>query len=214
MDQQEQHAHTQETTPATHFSLSPRSGRPRAGRTFSWLGLVLGVLAGLLIGTMGTLFYVSSAHDASAPPSQSVPSEAAIVVQLSPTFISQIITKEVSQASIPGSLKNIRVTMAHDAPITISGDDLISVVGFVVTNHITIQLQSVIRACQLQVSITHADLSGIAVTSFVSSFESQINQQLANSSKNSSLPQGFTYCVTNVRTETNSIFVTYSATPV
>jgi hypothetical protein len=196
-----------------HHNYSRTSGRSQAGRSFPYLALVLGLLSGLLIGILGTLFYISSAHDVPVPPPQSEPGEAAIVVQLSPTFISQIITKEVHQASIPGSLKNIRVTMAHDAPITISGDDLISLMGFVVTNHVTIQLQPVIRACQFQVSITHADLSGIAVTSFVSSFESQINQQLSNSSKNSSLPQGFAYCVTNVRTETNGIFVTYSATP-
>lgn len=213
MDQQEQPPHAQETTPATHFSLSPQSGRPRAGCSFSCLALVLGLLSGLLIGTLGTLFYISFAHDTSVPPSQSVPGEAAIVVQLSPTYLSQIVTKAVRQASIPGSLKNIQVTMAHGAPITISGDDQMSLKGFVVTSHIALQLQPVIRACQLQVGITHADLSGIPATPFVSSFEREINQQLSNSSKSSSLPQGFVYCVINVHTETSGIFVTYSATP-
>jgi hypothetical protein len=85
--------------------------------------------------------------------------------------------------------------------------------GFMVTNHVTVQLQPVIRACQLQVSITHADLANIPVTSFVSSFEDRINQQLSNNSKSSSLPQGFVYCVTNVHTEPSGVFVTYSATP-
>ena len=103
--------------------------------------------------------------------------------------------------------------MAHNTPITISGDDQIGFMGFEVTKHITIQLQPVIRACQLQVRITNVALSGIPVTFFVSSFEQQINQPLLNNSNRSSLPQGFTYCVTNVRTETNGIFVTYSATP-
>jgi hypothetical protein len=142
-----------------------------------------------------------------------MPGDASIVVQFSPTYLSQIVTKEVSQASIPGSLKNIQVTMAHNAPITISGDDQMGFMGFEVTKHITIQLQPVIRACQLQVRITSAALSGIPVTFFVSSFEQRINQPLSNSINRSSLPQGFTYCVTNVRTETNGIFVTYSATP-
>ncbi len=213
MDQQEQAPRAQEMTPAAHFSLPPQSARPRVGCSFSCLALLLGLLSGLLIGTLGTLLYISSAHDTSAPPSQSVPDEAAIIVQLSPTYISQIVTKEASQASIPGSLKNIQVTTAHSAPITIGGDGQISFMGFMVTKHVTIQLQPVIRACQLQVSITHADLSSIPVTSFVSSFEYQINQQLSNNSKSSSLPQGFVYCVTNVRTETSGIFVTYSATP-
>jgi len=197
-----------------HHNYSQTSGRSQAGRSFPYLALVLALLSGLLIGTLGTLFYISSAHDVPVPPPPSEPGEAAIAVQLSPTFISQIITKEVRQASIPGSLKNIQVTTAHSAPITIGGDDQISFMGFTVTKHVTLQLQPVIRACHLQVTITHADLSSIPVTSFVSSFESQINQQLANSSKNSSLPQGFAYCVTNVRTETNGIFVTYSATPI
>jgi hypothetical protein len=215
MDQQEQRSHAQESTPAAHFSLSPQVGKPRAGRSFSYLALLLGLLSGLLIGTLGTLFCISSAHDVPMPPSQPVPSEAAIVVQLSPEFLSQIATKEVSQVSIPGGLKNIQVTTAQNAPITIGGDEQISLMGgLVVTNHIIVQLQPVIRACQLQISITHADFSGIAVTPFISSFERQINQWLSNESKNSSLPQGFTYCVTNVRTETNNIFVTYSAMPV
>jgi hypothetical protein len=214
MDQQEQPFYVQGTLLTTHFSHAPQSGKRRTSRSFAVLVLMFGLLTGILIGALGTLFYVSSTHDVFVPPSQSVPSEAAIIVQLSPTYLSQIVTKEVNQTNIPGSFKNIQVTMVHSASITLSGDDQLSLMGFSVTNHMLMQLQPAIHTCQLQVSITHADINGIAINSFVSSFEHQINQQLANNSKNSSLPQGFTYCATNVRTETNGIFVTYSAKPI
>jgi hypothetical protein len=101
--------------------------------------------------------------------------------------------------------------MAHGAPITISGDEQVNILGFIVTRRATVQLQPVVHACQVQVGITHADFSGIPMTSFVSPLEQQINQQLSNKGSSSLLPQGFIYCATNVHTETNGIFVTYSA---
>src|SRR6185437_6130606 len=104
-----------------------------------------------------------------------------------------------------------QVTMAHNTPITISGDEQVTILGFAVTRHATMQLQPVVRACQVQVGITHADFSGIPMTSFVSPLEQQINQQLSNKGSSSLLPAGFIYCATNVHTETNGIFVTYSA---
>jgi hypothetical protein len=214
MDRQEQSPYTQDTIPVTHFSSAPQSERPRAGRSFSYLALLLGMLLGLLFGCLGTLFYISSVHDVSVPPVQSAPDEAAISVQLSSTYISRIVTKEASRAKIPGSLKNIRVTTAHNAPITVSGDDQMSFIGLAITNHMTVQLQPVIRTCQPQVHITHADISGIPVTSFVSSFEAQINQQFSKSSKNSLLPRGFVYCATNIHTEPSGLFVAYSAKPI
>jgi hypothetical protein len=213
MNQQERSSRIQEVTSNAHLSLSSRFPRNRPGCSFSFLTLLCGVLIGLFIGSLGTLLYISSAHDASAPTSQSVPGQAAIVIQLTPAYLSQVVTKELSSASIPGNLKNIQVTMAHSAPVTISGDDQINFMGFAVTRRITMQLQPVVRACQVQVGITHADLSGIPVTSFVSPLEQQINQQLSNRGSSSLLPKGFIYCATDVHTETNGIFVTYSARP-
>jgi hypothetical protein len=211
MNQQERPSRVQEVASDAHFSLSSRSViKPPGCYSFS-LTLLFGLLAGLLIGALGTLLYISSAHDTSAPTPQSVPAQAAFVVQLTPTYLSQVITKEMSSASIPGNLKNIQVTTAHGMPVTISGDEQIDFMGFVVAKRVTMQLQPFIRTCRVQVSITHADFSGIPVTSFVAPFEQQINQQLSSSSNNSVLPKGFIYCVTDVHTETKGLFVTYSA---
>jgi len=211
MNQQERSSRTQEVASDARPSLSTRPARNRPGRSFSFLILLLGVLVGLFIGALGTLLYIASAHDTSAPTSQSVPGQVAIVIQLTPAYLSQVITKDMSSASIPGNLQNIQVTMAQGAPITISGDEQVDFLGFSVTRRATVQLQPVVRACQVQVGITHADFSGIPVTAFVSSLEQQINQQLANGGSNSLLPKGFIYCATDVHTETNGIFVTYSA---
>jgi hypothetical protein len=211
MNQQERPSRVQEVASDAHPSPSTRSARTRPGCSISFLTLLLGLLAGLFIGALGTLLYISSAHDASAPTSQPAPGQAAIVIQLTPTYLSQVITKEISSASVPGNLKNIQVTMAHNAPVTISGDDQFNFMGLGVTRHITMQMQPVVHACQVQVGITHADFSGIPVTSFVSPLEQQINQQLSNRGNNSLLPKGFIYCATDVHTETNGIFVTYSA---
>lgn len=213
MNQQERSSHLQEADSTTRLSLSPRSARKRPGSPFSFLTLLLGMLVGLFIGALGTLLYISSVHDVSAPTSQPVPGQAAIVIQLTPSYLSQVITKEISSANIPGNLKNIQVTMAHNAPVTISGDEQFNLLGFVVTRRATLQLQPVVRACQVQVGITHADFSGIPVTGFVSPFEQQINQQLSNKGSGSLLPSGFIYCATDVHTETNGIFVTYAARP-
>jgi hypothetical protein len=211
MKQQKWFPGSREATFATYMQSAKK---PRAGCSFwSCLLLLPGLLAGLLIGAVGTLLYISSIHDTPVPAAQSVPSAAAIVVQLSPTYLSQLATKEASQANVPGTLTNIRVTMAHNAPVTISGNDQISFMGIAVTRPVTMQMQPVIHACRLQVSITHADFSGIPLTSFVSSFEQQVDQELANNADDSLLPKGFVYCVTNVHTEANGVFVTYSARP-
>lgn len=213
MKQQERSSHVQEATSDAHRPLSTRSTRSRPGSSFSFLTLLLGVLVGLFIGALGTFLYIASVHDVAAPTSQSVPGQAAIVIQLTPAYLSQVVTKEVSSANIPGNLKNIQVTMAHNAPVTISGDEQVNILGFVVTRRATMQMQPVVRACQVQVGITHADFSGIPVTSFVSPIEQQINQQLSNKGSSSLLPKGFIYCATDVHTETNGIFVTYAARP-
>lgn len=213
MNQQERPSHIQGAVSDAHSSRSSRSARNRPGCSFYVLTVVPGLLAGLLIGVLGTLLYISSIHDVPAPVSQAVPGQAAIVIQFTPTYLSQVVTKEISSANIPGNLKNVQVTLAHNAPLTISGDDQISFMGFGVTKRVTMQLQPVIQACQVRVSITHADFSGIPVTSFASPLGQEINQQLSGNGNSSLLPKGFVYCVTNVRTETTGLFITYSARP-
>src|SRR5438309_917336 len=98
MNQQERPSRVQEVASDAHPSPSTRSARNRPGCSISFLTLLLGLLAGLFIGALGTLLYISSAHDASAPTSQPVPGQAAIVIQLTPTYLSQVITKEISSA--------------------------------------------------------------------------------------------------------------------
>ena len=213
MSHYQQPSDASDMEPTARLPFNARSSRPRGGFPMSCLALLLGILLGVLLGFFGAFFYLSSAHDVPAPASQPVPGEAAIVVQLGPTYLSQMAAKEASQANIPGNLQHVQVKLTHDAPITITGDDQFSLFGFAITRQISMQLQPTIHACSLHISVTHADFAGIPVTSFVSTFEQQINQQLSSSTDSKSLPQGFVYCITNIHTETNGIFVTYAARP-
>jgi len=183
---------------------------------FAMLMMGIALVVGIAVGSGGVFFYfLSIAGDRQiqqAPPVVVVPgSNGAIIVQASSTYITQLIRKNITSSGLPGDVKNIQVKLVHNGPITVTGDDQLSFLGVGLTRHFSLQVQPVVNACQLQVHVVHADLEGIAVTGFVSTFEGQINKQLHVDTSN--FPNGFTYCLTNVRTEPQGIFATYSATP-
>ena len=195
--------------------------KPRVARIRTWLrtrqgriaSLSMLFLIGLFVGVLGVLLYFLSISADLQPLSlPSTPQTGSIVVQVSNTYISQIVQKNIQSAGLPGQVQNIHVQLAHNQPITVTGDDVTSVLGINVTRHFTILLQPYIQLCQLHVHVLRADLSGIPVTGFVATFEGKINQQLQV--KVSNLPQGFIYCTVGVHTETNAVFIVYSATPV
>lgn len=193
---------------------------PRLARIRAWLrsrkGRVIFPIATFAIGMATALLIVllvllSLSKDV---PLISMPGASAgdIVIQVGPGYITHLVAQDLLTAGLPGTVKNVQVTFARGDQMNIDGDDQFSIVGIGFTRHFTINLQPYVRNCQLQVHVLHADLSGIPVTSFVASFESQINQQLLV--KTTDLPQGFTYCNTGVRTDPTGLFVIYSATPV
>jgi hypothetical protein len=211
MSQQERSSRDLETTPHARFPRSERSIRYRSGYC-SLLMVLASLLVGVLVGILCTLLYISSVHDVSAPVSQTLPDQTpAIVLQLTQAYLSQVVAKDISSANLPGHITDIHVTVVSNAPITITGNEQVIILGFTVTRPFTIHLQPVVRACQIQIGITHADLSGIPITTFVSPLEQQINQQLTNQGNSSMLPKGFLYCATDVHTATNGVIVTYTA---
>lgn len=199
-------------------------GPPRVKKIFahirSWLGTRLGritllvvvFLLGFVGGVVALLLYaLSISSDSAAIVTQPSPQTGSIVVQVSNTYISELIQRNVQSAGLPGKVQNVRVSLAHNSPIVVTGDDVFTLVGVPVKRRFTIKLQPYVTLCQLRMHVLSADLSGIPVTGFVSTFEGRINQQLQV--KVSNLPQGFVYCTSGVRTETQGMFIIYSATP-
>jgi hypothetical protein len=198
----------------------PTPRPPRLARIRAWLrsrkGRVIFPIATFAIGMATALLIVllvllSLSKDIAAIRAPSSP-QGDIVIQVGPTYITRLVAQDLLTTGLPGTVKNVRVTFARGDQMNIDGDDQFSVVGISFTRHFTINLQPYVHDCQLQVHVLHADLSGIPVTSFVASFESQINQQLL--AKPTNLPQGFTYCNTGVHTDPSGLFIIYSATPV
>jgi hypothetical protein len=181
--------------------------------TLSSIGCAaMAFLLGLVIGIGGLVLYANASQGDRAP--VAVPpssSQSAIHIQLSSVYITQIVKRNISAAGLPGQVSNVQVVLTKDSPMVVTGDDQLDVLGFAVTRHFTLTLQPFVQSCRPHVRILHADMGGIPVTGFASSFESQIDQQLQLNTND--LPQGFTYCATSVQTETNALSVNISATP-
>ena len=112
---------------------------------------------------------------------------------------------------VPGTLKNLQVSFVHEGPVTVSGDDELSLLGLTITKHFTMDLQLYANACKPMAHILSANFSGIPITGFVSSFEQMLNEQLQ--SNLTGLPPGFTYCITAIHTEPQGPTILLSAQP-
>jgi hypothetical protein len=170
-------------------------------------------LFGLVIGIGGLVLYaIISQSDRPLVAIPPVSSQNAVHVQLSSTFITQLVKKNISAAGLPGKVSNVQVVLTKNGPMTITGDDQVDVLGLAIVKHFTVIVQPLVLACRPHVHVLHADMDGIPVTGFATSFESQIDQQIQINTKD--LPQGFTYCATGVQTEANALSVNVSATPI
>lgn len=180
--------------------------RSRAGRIVVPL---LALLLGLAIGLSSVIWYGLSGEGplVIVPPA----AQGNLVIDANKDFVTQLVRNDITDAGLPGHVQNVKVDLKHGAMIVIQGDDVYPVMFLTITKHFTVDVQPYVHACMLQVRVTHADLSGIPVTTFVQSFESKVNQELAK--KPAGLPGGFAYCTVGVRTETGGMFITYQAIP-
>ncbi len=169
------------------------------------------LLLGILLGVLGILLY-ALAISGDQPPivTSPPPSTGNIIVQADTTYLTHLVEQNLRTSGMPGDISNVRVSLVSGAQMTITGNDRFSLLGIGVTRQFTLVVQPYVSACNLQMRVIHADVSDIPVTGLAHTFESSINAQLRGTSP---LPQGFTYCVTGVRTEPGGMFITYSATP-
>ncbi len=168
-------------------------------------------LIGLLMGFI-ILLLVVVGGDGQLHATPKIPATGNIIVEADRTFLTHLVTQNLKTSGIPGTVKNVQVTLIHGDQMTITGDDEFSVLGIDMTRNFTLVVQPYVTSCVLQVHVVHADVGSIPVTGFVSMFETEINSQLR--AKPQGLPTGFTYCTVGVRTETGGLFVSYSATPI
>lgn len=176
------------------------------------LYILIGIIPGIIVGVVAVLLYITSSHPSPAPPSQGVNGSLTLTMQFSQAYLSKLAQQHVSGgADLPGSVSNVQVKTAHNAPIVITADDQVVVLGIPLTRPVTVDVQPYVQDCKVHMHVTHADLAGVPLTTFSASLENQLNQQLVINS--SALPHGFTYCATGVSTENSGVFVTLTATP-
>jgi hypothetical protein len=191
--------------------------KPRFARVRGWLrsrtGRVLIPLITLLVGIALGITAIFLFGEAGVGPIIVVPasSKGDIIVEADRAFRTELVTKNLNGSGLPGQIQSVDVNLTQGNQMTVSGEDMLSILGVGVTRHFMFIVRPYVSSCVLQIHIMHADFSNIPVTGFAQGFEKQINQQLQK--KPEGLPNGFRYCTIGVRTEPTGMFVTYLATP-
>lgn len=203
--------------PAPARPLPPSTRPPRFARVRGWLRSrtgrvivpIVALLLGVALGIISLVLYGASGEGSiSVAPASGTGN---IIIEVDKTFLTNLIRENLQGSGMPGTIENVGVALAVGDQMTVTGNDVISVLGIGVTKHFRLLVQLYIKSCVLQIHVVRASLSGIPVTGFAQIFESRINQRLAQNP--SSLPKGFKYCTTGLRTEPDALFVTYSAVP-
>lgn len=167
------------------------------------LGIVLGILAVLL-------YALAISGDRPLIVTPPPPSTGNIIVQVDTTYLTHLVDQNLGTSGLPGNISDVRVSLASGAQMTITANDQFSLFGIGVSRQFTLVMQPYVNTCSLQMHVIYADVSQIPVTGFAQMFENSINEQLRTTTP---LPEGFSYCVTGVRTQPDGMFITYAATP-
>jgi hypothetical protein len=191
--------------------------KPRFPRVRAWLRSraghtvipVVTLLVGIVLGIF--TFFLISASGAGSLIVVPAPSKGDIIVEADRAFLTQLVTKNLKSSGLPGQIQSVEVNLTQGNQMTVSGEDMLSILGIGVIRHFTFIVRPYVSSCVLQIHIVRADFSNIPVTGFAQDFESHINKQLQK--KPEGLPNGFRYCTIGVRTEHAGMFVMYSATP-
>src|SRR5438105_2281595 len=122
----------------------------------SCLTLIVVFLVGCLAGG-GVLLLAEVATQGSLVATVPSSQPEAIVVQMSSTYISQLLEGKIKSSNLPGKIDNIQVKMAHNAPIAVTGNDSVNILGIDVTRSFTIDVQLVMSSCQVQAHLVRVD---------------------------------------------------------
>jgi hypothetical protein len=190
--------------------IYPQGPRRRLGRRWPFVLALLTLVLGFILGVVASLIFVLGHSAHTAPPVTTSTQSGNILVQAQPALLTLITEKSLPSAGIPGTFTNIHFQLANGDRMTMTGEYTYTIFGIGLTQPFTMQMQPYIHACQLQVHVTSVDIAGISITSFVTAFVGKINQELKLPS--SGLPDGLTYCMSGVHTETSGLYVTVKVT--
>lgn len=187
----------------------PDFQKPRRRRRRHFVIPFITFLLGVILALTAVALYVQSNSAGRTPlPAPQPPNSSDIVVQAGPAYVTHLVDRGLKNSGTLNA-SNVQVAFEHGDRMIVSGDDQIAL-GFV--GHFSITVQPLISSCQLKIHVLQANLAGIPVTGFAAIFENQVNQQLQ--SKPTTLPSGFVYCETSVRTDPQGLYLTISAKPV
>lgn len=192
------------TVPVRPQAVTIRRRRP----LLSFLLFLLGIMLGIL-GTLTSILF--GAHDRAPLQISTSTQPSSLSVQVSSSYLSQLVSRNIRTAGMPGNVSNVQVTLSNDSQIQITGQDTFNLFVVSVTRPFTITLQAYTQSCQPRVRLLHADLGDIPVTNFAQNYEDRINQEIQF--KVSGLPAGFTYCAVGTSTQANALSIRYTATP-
>ncbi len=189
------------------YRRKPRS----AGRVILFIvAFLVGVLV-TLAGVSGYILFFASGNTQPVASSSST-ATGAILVETKTAYMTQVVQKNMNASSLPvGQFSDAQVSFTHNGPMVITANLQFSILGISTTRQLSLSLQPYISSCELHLRVVQADLQGFPITNFAQSFEGQINNQMQM--KPTGLPPGFNYCVSNVHTEPDGLYLTYSATP-
>ena len=174
--------------------------------------LLVAFIAGILLALLGVLGYLLFfAADAAPIPTASSSTNGAISAQASSAFVTALVQKNINNAGLPGAVQNVQVSLTHNGPLIVTGDIQMNILGIDTLRRMTVTLQPYISACQVHIHVLHVDVQGFPLPFLAQTVENKINEQMQLNI--SGLPAGFTYCATNVHTETTGLFLTYAAMP-
>jgi hypothetical protein len=198
-----------QSSPDDNLYADQKPGKRRP-RLWPYALALVTLLVGFILGLAASLLFVL-AHSAQTSPVISSPTQTGnVLVQANPALLTLITEKSLPSAGIPGSFTGIHFQLANGDRMTMTGLYTYSIFGIGLTQPFTMQMQPYIHSCQLQINVTSVSIAGISITSFVTAFESKINQELKL--PRSGLPDGLTYCMTSVKTETSGLYVNVKVT--
>src|SRR6266516_4139216 len=167
----------------------------------------------IAINITTVLLLILAMSNTNPPITTAPPQPGNITVQADATLIGPIAEKSLQDAGIPGKITNLQVQFDPGDQMTITGSYQYNVLSVPITQNITIVLQPYADACNLQMHILKADYDNIPVTGFASIFEKQINDKLQQVIPSTVLKGSYALCLSSVNTQTGSIILAFSATP-
>jgi hypothetical protein len=173
------------------------------------LRLVLVFFIGFLLGIVVLSVFLLSlgGSNVSLPTTSPGKSSGNVIVHVDSTILVPLVEKGWQQSNIPGSISQVQVQFTAGDLMTITGKYQYTLLGIIpITEPFSVQIQPVAQNCYPQLHVVKGSISGISITSFITSFQNTINQQLQQVVK--SMPVTFTYCLIALHTDSSGLIAT------